>query len=192
MAAGDDKAELRAFVRLTRSARSVAERAAMTDDFAEFLEYLAEQFSWRRIAAFVPTETEPPIVRGVDALVSAGVTVLVPESSADGLLAWIELSPGSITLTTRDSQSMPIPTHGERVDPSQLDAVLVPAAAVDRDGNRLGWGKGYYDRFLAQVSGSPLVIAVVFASDVVDAVPVEAHDAPVGAVLTEAEILFTQ
>ena len=87
---------------------------------------------------------------------------------------------------------MPVPANGRAVTPDDLDAVLVPAAAADRDGNRLGWGKGYYDRFLETVEGSPLVIAVVFGSDLLESVPVEPHDAPVGAVLTESEIYFTQ
>lgn len=192
MAAREDKAELRSFVRLTRSARSSEQRSVAADNFTEFLGYLSDQFAWSRIAAFIPTNSEPPIARGIDTLVRAGVTVLVPESSEGGLLTWIELAPGSIDQTTRDSQSMPIPTEGRRVEPRQLDAVLVPAAAVDRDGKRLGWGKGYYDRFLESATGSPLVVAVVFNSDVVESVPVESHDAPVGAILTESEIFFTQ
>ena len=73
-----------------------------------------------------------------------------------------------------------------------LDAVLVPAAAVDRDGNRLGWGKGYYDRFLQSVDGSPLVVAVVFDSDIVSSVPIEPHDVPVNAIVTEFEVAFVQ
>lgn len=192
MASTEDKAELRAFVRLTRAARSTEEIAVAEQHFAEFLAFLAEQYSWIRIAAFIPTDTEPPIARGVDDVVGSGVSVIVPVSSNGGLLEWIELSHGSVWSTVEDSQRMPIPSAGERVDPGVLDAVLVPAAAVDRDGNRLGWGKGYYDRFLADVAGSPLIIAVVFAADVIDTVPVEPHDAPVGAVLTETEIFFTQ
>lgn len=192
MASPDEKAELRAFVRLTRAARSADEIAVAEEHFAEFLEFLAEQYSWTRIAAFIPTDTEPPVARGLDGVVAKGVSVIVPVSSQDGLLEWIELSHGSVWSTIEDSQRMPIPSTGDRVEPGVLDAVLVPAAAVDRDGNRLGWGKGYYDRFLADVQGSPLVIAVVFDADVIETVPVETHDAPVGAVLTETEILFVQ
>jgi 5-formyltetrahydrofolate cyclo-ligase len=87
---------------------------------------------------------------------------------------------------------MPIPSTGVNASPSDLDAVLIPAAAVDRDGNRLGWGRGFYDRFLASVEGNPLFIAVVFDSDCVVEVPTEEHDAPVDAILTETEISFTQ
>lgn len=188
----DDKAELRAFVRLTRSARAESDRNTAETDFADFLAFLADQFSWRRIAAFIPTGTEPPIARGIDALVRRDIEVVVPISSPDGLLEWAALEADSINNTVTDAMSMPIPANAQPTTIGQLDAILVPAAAADRDGNRLGWGKGYYDRFLESVEGKPLVIAVVFASDLLESVPVEAHDAPVGAVLTETEIYFTQ
>jgi 5-formyltetrahydrofolate cyclo-ligase len=192
MGNADDKAELRSFVRLTRSVRSESERLTAEQDFADSLYFLADQFSWRRIAAFIPTATEPPIARGVDDLVRQGVSVVVPVSSADGLLEWVELEPGAIDTTVLDTMKMPVPANAQSVAPGELDAVLVPAAAADRDGNRLGWGKGYYDRFLASVEGSPLIVAVVFGSDLLESVPVESHDAPVGAVMTETDIYFTQ
>lgn len=192
MTTRDDKAELRAFVRLTRAARSREEIGAASDDFEQFLVYLADQYDWRRIAAFIPTPTEPPIARGLNTLVLDGVSVIVPVSAADGLLDWMELGHDTIWSTTNDSMGMPIPSTGAHVSPSGLDAVLIPAAAVDRGGNRLGWGKGFYDRFLESVEGKPLLIAVVFDSDCVVEVPTDEHDVPIGAILTETEISFTQ
>ncbi len=192
MAIGDDKAELRAFVRLTRAARPAGERSAAELGYTDVLALLADQFSWSRIAAFLPTPTEPPIARGLDELVRHGVTVLVPVSGPGGLLEWVNLDPGAIANTTLDAMNMPTPTGGERVSAGSLDAVLVPAAAVDRDGNRLGWGKGYYDRFLETVDGSPLVVAVVYDSDIVTLVPTEPHDVPVNAIVTEYEVAFVQ
>lgn len=186
------KSELREFVRLTRAARGLDDRAAAELSLRDFLDYLADEFSWRRIAAFIPTVTEPPITRGVDDLVRDGVTVIVPVASTDGLMQWVELEPGGVFDTALDEMRMPIPTSGRESTPLDLDAVFVPAAAVDRHGNRLGWGKGYYDRFLESIVGDPLIIAVVFDADVVDEVPVEQHDMAVDAILTESEILFVQ
>jgi 5-formyltetrahydrofolate cyclo-ligase len=192
MTTREDKAELRAFVRLTRAARSSDEMSSASTDFERFLVYLSDQYGWRRIAAFIPTPTEPPIAHGLNTLVKAGVSVIVPVSVADGLLDWVELAPDAISSTTKDIMGMPIPSTGVSTSPSDLDAVLIPAAAVDRDGNRLGWGKGFYDRFLPSIDGDPLLIAVVFDSDCVDQVPTEAHDAPIDVILTESEIVLTQ
>jgi 5-formyltetrahydrofolate cyclo-ligase len=61
-------------------------------------------------------------------------------------------------------------------------AVVVPALAVDRAGHRLGRGGGFYDRALAAVEIP--TVAVVFDDELMDELPVEPHDVPVGAVLT--------
>ena len=66
---------------------------------------------------------------------------------------------------------------------ASAEVVLVPALAVDRRGHRLGQGGGSYDRALPRTHG--LRIAVVFADEVLDEVPVEPHDAVVDGVLTE-------
>ena len=192
MVASNDKAELRSVVRLTRAARSSEELSVASTSLAESIAYLAEQFEWRRIAGFVPTASEPPLARGLNDLVGKGISVIVPVSSEGGLLDWVELTSESIWTTTPDSMGMPVPSVGEQALPDRLDAVLIPAAAVDRHGNRLGWGKGYYDRFLDSVGGDPLIIAVVFDSDVVEDVPREPHDAPVHLILTESGTTFAQ
>ena len=62
--------------------------------------------------------------------------------------------------------------------------MLVPAVAVDISGHRLGRGAGYYDRFLSRVSQEKRV-AVVWDFQLTEAVPAEAHDLSVGAVITE-------
>lgn len=63
-----------------------------------------------------------------------------------------------------------------------FDLILVPAVAVDREGSRLGMGKGYYDRFLKKCSGT--AVAMVFDFQVVDKVPTDIYDVTVSFVLT--------
>jgi 5-formyltetrahydrofolate cyclo-ligase len=125
------------------------------------------------VAAYLGVGTEPPTQPLLDALRAAGVRVLLPVI-ADERLDWAAydgegaLAEGPLGLAE--------PT-GHRLGGNALSAaevVLVPALAVDRSGHRLGRGRGYYDRALAAVSVP--VIAVVFDDDVIDDVPVEAHD----------------
>jgi 5-formyltetrahydrofolate cyclo-ligase len=59
--------------------------------------------------------------------------------------------------------------------------LLVPALAVDRAGNRLGRGGGYYDRALSGIRAQ--VVAVIYDDELVDAVPHEPHDRLVDATL---------
>ena len=75
----------------------------------------------------------------------------------------------------------------------------MPLLGFDARGQRLGWGKGYYDRYLAQraaaataPAGRPFAVGVAFACQQVPAIPSEAHDVPLDAVLTEGGLLLAQ
>jgi 5-formyltetrahydrofolate cyclo-ligase len=70
-----------------------------------------------------------------------------------------------------------------RVDPGEIDLVVVPGLAFDRSGARLGFGRGYYDRFLSQVSGAKA--ALLYTLQLVDDVPVGDQDVPVDLLVTE-------
>lgn len=73
------------------------------------------------------------------------------------------------------------------VSPSELQVVVVPALAVDRNGNRLGFGAGFYDRFLQEIKAPKIALAYDF--QIVDEVPRENTDVPVSFVITEQEII---
>ncbi|HEY8341871.1 MAG TPA: 5-formyltetrahydrofolate cyclo-ligase [Calditerricola sp.] len=66
-----------------------------------------------------------------------------------------------------------------------IDAVIVPGVAFDGRGGRMGYGAGYYDRFLTGPADGAVRVAVAFACQVVDAVPLEPHDAPMHCLVTE-------
>lgn len=67
---------------------------------------------------------------------------------------------------------------------ANVSLVIVPAVAVDRRGVRLGRGGGSYDRALARVPAAVDVLAVLYPGELVDHVPAEPHDRPVGGVVT--------
>lgn len=67
------------------------------------------------------------------------------------------------------------------------DVLLMPLAGFDADGNRIGYGRAYYDNTIAglEKNGSVLCIGVAFSVQEVDRVPTEAHDKPLHGILTE-------
>jgi 5-formyltetrahydrofolate cyclo-ligase len=73
------------------------------------------------------------------------------------------------------------------VDPGTLDVVVVPGLAFTPDGHRLGQGGGHYDRFLTRLRPGCLTIGVCFREQLVAELPVEAHDVPLTAVVTDAD-----
>lgn len=73
----------------------------------------------------------------------------------------------------------------KRVAPAELDLVLAPGVAFDRQGGRLGHGKGYYDRLLRRVRRGASLVGLAFECQLVAAVPMLAHDVPMHKVVTE-------
>jgi len=159
----------------------LARRAAALGDVAADLPLLA---SARCIAAYVSVGAEPGTGPLLDARRAAGVRVLLPVLSAGRSLDWAldegpkRLLPGPACL---------LQPAGTRLGSAAIncaEVVLVPALAVDHAGHRLGRGGGYYDRALSLLPAATTVLAVVYAEEVLDAVPVEPHDHPVDGALT--------
>ena len=69
-----------------------------------------------------------------------------------------------------------------------IDLILVAGITFDRDGYRLGYGLGYYDKFLAKLPKA-LKIGLCFDFQIVDKLPREAHDVPVDIVVTNEEVI---
>jgi len=109
------------------------------------------------------------------------VAVLLNPAPVDDVEAHPALRPGPFgILTAPDADVVP---------PEEIHVVLVPCQAVDRQGNRLGRGGGFYDGFLSQPGLRARRIAVAFREQVLDAVPVGAGDEPLDMVVTEGEVL---
>ena len=67
--------------------------------------------------------------------------------------------------------------HPDRIlDPKDLDAVIVPGLAFDRNNNRLGRGAGYYDRFLSLLPQTVTTVGLAFDFQLTESLPTEAHD----------------
>lgn len=73
------------------------------------------------------------------------------------------------------------------VDPASVAIILVPGAAFDLRGHRIGYGKGYYDRLLHGVSA--LKIGLCYDRQIIDAVPDEEHDIPVDVLITNERLV---
>ncbi len=66
---------------------------------------------------------------------------------------------------------------------SKVDLVFVPGVAFDKKGNRLGYGKGYYDRFLSKTSAS--TVGLAFSCQIAESLPCDEHDKRLDMILTE-------
>ena len=86
-------------------------------------------------------------------------------------------------------------------DLATINFILVPGLAFDRNGNRLGYGGGFYDRILQQAMAAPVRVSPsqepistrvsgAFAAQIIDAIPIGEHDQPVNLIITENEQIF--
>ena len=73
--------------------------------------------------------------------------------------------------------------------PEKMDLIILPGIAFDLKGNRIGRGKGYYDRFLKGVKPSTIKIALAFEIQIVKKIPLDLNDIPVDKVITEKRII---
>jgi len=79
----------------------------------------------------------------------------------------------------------PLRLSSREIPLSTLDLLILPGVAFDGQGNRLGRGGGYFDRFLSRVPPSVPRVGLAFRFQVVAKLPSETHDQPVSRVITE-------
>ena len=79
----------------------------------------------------------------------------------------------------------------EFIDAKKIDCVIVPGAAFDVHGKRLGLGGGYYDRFL-KLAENAKKISLAFDFQILENIPTEPHDLPVDFIITEKRELCTK
>ena len=73
----------------------------------------------------------------------------------------------------------------KRIDVEEIDLVVIPGLAFDKNGARLGHGKGYYDRLLSRASKHTKRIALAFECQIIDEVPTKKHDVYMHRIVTE-------
>lgn len=71
---------------------------------------------------------------------------------------------------------------------SSIDIVILPALMADKKGNRLGYGKGFYDRFLNSLNHTPLKILLLPEEVLQEEIPCEQHDCKVDLIITQCNI----
>ena len=195
------KAELRRSMDAARRAMSAEEHRMRSEAICRHLaayvglpdEYAAASNA-RTIMAYMPFRAEADIVPFLLQLWKTRSRVLLPRTeTASGTMSFHytaspeELVPGKWGI-------LEPPAHLPAWDGAEpIDLVLVPGLAFDRQGGRLGYGGGYYDRFFAALAANlrernrpmPERVAPAFGFQVVPEVPMEAGDWPVNGIITE-------
>ncbi|RED98877.1 5-formyltetrahydrofolate cyclo-ligase [Marinoscillum furvescens] len=91
-----------------------------------------------------------------------------------------------------DRFAIPTPKSGRTANVMEIDTVLIPLLAADKKGNRIGYGKGYYDRLLAEMSPEVLKIGVSLSPPFDEFPFVESHDVAMDVLVTPYETIETR
>lgn len=122
----------------------------------------------------------------MESILSAGKRLVVPAMNRDGSLSHRAVR--STTQLKPNSWGVPEPVAGQSVKPTDLDLVIVPMVAADYQKNRIGYGKGYYDRFLENCDAFRAGLCYSCTLSWVP-LPAESFDQPMNYVVTDYGIL---
>jgi len=179
------KAALRAEIRKTRGSR------VTSDEESERLSQQLGQYCLdNRVsvaAAYLPMPHEPNIRGFLDWAKTQQISLLLPVVSGQDLL-WVEYGN-----ETRIGELGFVEAVGKPADLKAAEIIFLPALAVDLAGNRLGQGKGFYDRVLQRpetLHKKVKRIAVVFDEEIKVSLAAEPHDQKVDAVATASKLVW--
>ena len=142
----------------------------------------------KTVLLFSPVKGEPDIMPITEALLSLGVQVAFPISHTDTLTLDFRYVSSQGELISGAYDIPEPPAHAKRVTNTDGAVCLVPALVYDRRGMRIGYGKGYYDRFL---SGSRVLsVGVAYSELVTDTLPCEPTDVAVDMIITESGVIL--
>lgn len=149
---------------------------------------------WYRNAKYIhcfygiTSKGEVPTRKILSHIITSGKMLVMPRmTGATGTLEHIRVSdPGRLS---KGKWGIMEPESGTTVPSGSIDLVIVPGLAADTYGNRMGYGKGYYDRFLSRLNHGRSVM-ILPDEFILDHVPVQPHDIPVDALVSESGIIY--
>ena len=188
-----ERGRIRKTIMARRDLLSPADRLAGSEQIAASL--LTHPVLLRKKILFIYCHfrSEVQTTQVISHCLKQGKTVCVPVSvpgESDMVAVTIndpvcDLAPGY--------QGIPEPpphlVHSRRVEQALIEAAVIPGTVFDRNGHRLGYGKGFYDRFLVRAPQA-VRIGLAFSCQMVDHLPALAHDISMDMILTEEEVML--
>ena len=171
------KKEIRSFVKRQKTFYSKTQFEKWSDCIRSFLVADEDMINSKTILLYYSLPDEVDTHKLIDELAEEK-QVLLPVVNGDDLKLRVydnDMAEGSYHIME--------PKGDEYTDYDDIDLVIVPGVAFDKKKNRLGRGKGYYDRLLPQIKAKK--IGVCFGFQIADDIPSEKHDMAMDAVVTE-------
>ena len=159
--------------------------------------FLGLKKTGKTVLAYCSFGNEPSTLALIDSLLKSGRKVCLPRcidldeeghrtGTADAMEARVITSFDDIAA---GAYGIPEPKDDtELIPPEEIDIIILPCLSCDRSCRRLGKGAGYYDKYLSKVRKDCFTMALCYEEALADEIPVEEHDMPVDAVVTEKTV----
>jgi 5-formyltetrahydrofolate cyclo-ligase len=179
------KKTLRKKVLAARDGLLPGQRTAKSRKIEERLFSLPEFKSARIVLFFASFRSEVDTIPMIRRALASGKRVVLPKVKGKELELFeiknvdSDVSPGA--------WGIPEPRESALVKLDELDVIIVPGAAFDERGNRLGYGAGFYDKLLSEFKKP--TVAIAFEQQIVPMILADPHDVPVKKIVTEKRII---
>jgi len=188
----ENKKQLRQRILQKRNTISSEMRKEKSQAITQRLLSLPQFHSAQWIMSYVTFRSEVDTIPFMEASLVWGKRIAVPvveKATRRLLISEVldisrELFPGAYGIME------PVENFRRIISPQLLNLIIVPGVAFDLQGNRLGYGGGYYDRFLKTLSPGVPLIAVAFDLQVVEKIPAEYYDLKVHIIVTESRLIY--
>ena len=158
--------------------------------FQPLINYIKKKYKLKKrifLAIYYPSNYEINLIKVFDNLKEKKIITLLPIITKNGLLNFVEWKPQDIMIVNKYGIPEPLKTNKKFLP----DVVLVPLLSYDKYKNRLGYGKGYYDKFLGKYTkknGNILTIGLAFSFQEYKKIPTSNFDIKLDYILTEKGI----
>lgn len=188
----EEKAILRKRVLLQRSRLTDEERKSKSRTIVTKLLNHEKYAASRVFFAYLPFRDEVDIRPFIDEASRRGKTILLPKTRGKGRMdlhvfsGWESVGKGAYGIPEPSEET-------ERwIEINAIDCALVPGVVFDRNGGRIGYGGGYYDRFFARLESKPWSVGVGYHLQLLERVPTDLHDVRMNEIITERETVVLE
>lgn len=167
-------------------------RAITADEVKEKSAQIQKQlFSFEKyinaktVMLYISAFKEPSTTEIITDALNSGKRVVVPVSDTQTetiILSYL----GDISDLQKGAYGILEPKTIKPADAADIDFVLIPGLAFDKHGNRMGFGKGYYDKLLCSTAAEKTALCYEF--QLFNAIPASSHDVPMNTIITEENI----
>lgn len=159
---------------IEQASREICEKLISSDEFQKA----------KKIFVYKAVASEVRLDDLIEKALSLGKEIYYPLCKSKGEMLALKPCPDTVWKEGPFGISEPSEAGSSEAKPSELDLIICPLAAFDENGNRIGMGGGYYDRFLAKAKSAD-VIGVAFDCQRQERILAQTHDVPLTKVITE-------